>query len=259
MDRGSPRRDQASALRRCHRSTDLARPGHRPAGQLVQPGTLWRPDRSALGSEDLREVGFLGLHQPQPHRRQVHRRGLCDRAADVPLRAAVEPADRGRIDHHRSPVPDRPRAAVRALRGRLLRRALCHRNPPDRPGHHVVGHQDQPVHLCAGVRLRCPVCGHRAQGPGDAARHLSPRCGPRGRTHRAPRRRVRRRRTRTGDGCCGGHREELRRRFDPHPARRYRQAGRVDRAGCRARVRRAVDDDRGGNTGRDRTRCECTG
>ena len=64
-----------------------------------------------------------------------------------------------------SPVQDRPRPAVRAVRGGVLRRPVLDRADAQRYGHAYRGHSDQFVHVDVRVHRRGGVHHGRAEGP----------------------------------------------------------------------------------------------
>ncbi len=107
LDRLPPPRHRAARVRRRHRARHRLRPGHRPLGQLVQPGAVRQPDAPALGPEDHQRRG-----RPDPRHLP----------ADVPVRVPVVHRRRAAGALGRPPLPARPRPGLRAVRRRVLRR-----------------------------------------------------------------------------------------------------------------------------------------
>ena len=85
-------RHPARPLRRLRRARLAARPGHRPAGQLVQPGAVRQADDAAVGAGD----------RPRAPARRVH--AVRDVPPDVPLRGALVPHLVCRVDCDREAV-----------------------------------------------------------------------------------------------------------------------------------------------------------
>ena len=164
-----------------------AGPGHRPVGQLVEPGAVRRPDLTAVGCADRRQepaARVRRLHHVPPH---------------VPLRAAVEPGPL------LPPGQDRPPPAAASRQPAAhLHRWLLPRPPLDRGHAHRHRHQDPRhpgQHLDVDHRHRWR--GDRAGGEGAVAtarrqRGALPRRPPLVRPAGHPRRRRRRRRRPTG-------------------------------------------------------------
>ena len=181
VDRLPPPRRPAAVLRRRRRARHRHRAGDRPAGQLVQPGALRRPDDAALGAGDLPPGrSGDGDHRPADRGRRG-RHPDRDRAADVPLRAAVEPGRRRARRVGGPAVPPRARARLRRVRRRLHPRPVLHRADPHGSGDAGVRrHPDQRRGRGRRVPRRGGVPGPGAQAPRGAALHARERrCGRR--------------------------------------------------------------------------------
>lgn len=196
LDRLPPPRHLLHRSGRHPRPRRGRRPGHRPLGQLLQPGAFRRPHHPAVGAGD--RAGPPG-HRP----RRDHL------PPDLPVRVAVGPGARRRADPGRPPLRPPPRPGVRAVRrglhaGPLLDRGAAGRSRPrdPRPAAEPV---DLDRHLP--VRRRVPAAVPQPDGGGAGRR---PRGGRRGRRPRPPagpgrRARARRRGGRRPDHRPGRH------------------------------------------------------
>ncbi len=109
LDRGSPCRRGASAGRGCDRPGHRAGPGHRPMGQLLQPGVIRRAHRTALGPD----------HRSAEPARRVQ--PIRDLPPDVPVRVDLDARGRRGPGVGRSAVPHGPRPGIRSVRAAVHR------------------------------------------------------------------------------------------------------------------------------------------
>ena len=134
-----------------------AGPGHRPVGELVEPGAVRAADRPAVGARGVvREGGGRRLSAGD------------DVPSDVPLRVAVVPVAVRRADLDRPPVPHLGHGAVRAVRRRLhvhavLDRAAAHRRGLAAVG--LAGQRGRVARRCSRSRSCTSWCSMRAPRP----------------------------------------------------------------------------------------------
>ncbi|VXB70560.1 hypothetical protein NOCARDAX2BIS_310024 [Nocardioides sp. AX2bis] len=183
-----PARHPAAAGARRDGPRCPGRPGHRPLGQLVQPGAVRRPHHAALGPGDRSLVLAL-------RRRRDPRADARDAVPpDLPLRVPLEPRRLRRGGVGRPPVPARPRPRAGPLRHHLhpgpgldrepaYRRRRAERRPRPaaqrvdlagaagrRHGVLRVGRPTPPRARGVGLRHRARAGARRARGPRRTAR-----------------------------------------------------------------------------------------
>ena len=160
----------AAGLRRRAGAGDRARPGDRPARQLLQPGAVRQGHRPAVGAGDRSGAPPAGVPR------------AVDLPPDLPLRADLGRRCRGAGDLGRPALPAGPRPGLRPLRRGVHRRTRLDRGPPGRPRPLVPGAAAQRLDQPAGLHR----CGRLLRGqrqaaarPGDARRARGPPGRPR--------------------------------------------------------------------------------